>query len=439
MVDILILLGHRGTLLLISAVEVFLFYRLWETKVSAKKQVIACSVFLILRLLFRLHLTTYSPILFLGGILLVLIVELLFFKYVFLGKVRVFILWSVIITFFDGISSAVAGGLFLALTDFPIGSLYSGYANVGGIIAFNMHNALKLLIFYFITLKTDKSHILSIKESIMLAVVPAIGFIFPLAVFINIQELLPADSYAQAVLVAGAFLLLISAFHVAFYNRTITNNKEKYELQLQSKMQDMTKTHITQIHEVYGKLEDLQHGLRNHFGAITGYINAEKINELKAYVEKITQDSIDIYTYCKNPVLNALVSAKAKIAREENIEFTVNIALPFALPISDVDLCILVGNLLDNAFEAKENHIHGYYVDLTIKWVDAYCVISCKNKSDKPEDFTSFQNLQSTKTDNEHTHGIGTRQIQKVAEDTGGFVTYKHEAGEFSALVMLKL
>ena len=138
-------------------------------------------------------------------------------------------------------------------------------------------------------------------------------------------------------------------------------------------------------------------------------------------------------------MLNALISAKARIAKDNGIDFTVSILLPPILPVSDVDLCILVGNVLDNAFESNDGNIQGFFVHLAIKEMDSYCVISCTNTSNKQENFTSLKNLQSTKTDKENTHGIGTRQIQTVAENTGGFVTYKNYNGEFSVLVMLKL
>ena len=49
-------------------------------------------------------------------------------------------------------------------------------------------------------------------------------------------------------------------------------------------------------------------------------------------------------------------------AKKTNIEFTTNIILPEALPISDVDLCIIVSNLLDNAFEACETAYAPQYI-----------------------------------------------------------------------------
>ena len=90
--------------------------------------------------------------------------------------------------------------------------------------------------------------------------------------------------------------------------------------------------------------------------------------------------------------------------------------------------------MLENAFEAKTEQNH--YVIFCIQVIDSYCVFSCKNKTATKGNNKSFKNLKSTKQ-NPMTHGIGTRQIQNIAEKTGGFVTYKHENYEFSALVML--
>lgn len=53
--------------------------------------------------------------------------------------------------------------------------------------------------------------------------------------------------------------------------------------------------------------------------------------------------------FCENKAANALISMKARTCREAGFELESYISLPEGLPVPDVDLCIALSNLLDNA------------------------------------------------------------------------------------------
>jgi len=57
--------------------------------------------------------------------------------------------------------------------------------------------------------------------------------------------------------------------------------------------------------------------------------------------------------YCKHYVSDMLLRMYAGFARRQNTEFSVEAALPEVLPFDDVDLCVILGNLLENALEAS--------------------------------------------------------------------------------------
>ena len=436
--DIILSIGDTVSMLLMSVSELFLYYRILKIKVSRNKHILALVLFFTFRFLL---LATIVDI-YLIRIPLILISSFVFMRYTFIGNKKVYLFWLMVYSMLGGYVELSMSGIFLYITDFGLYQIWVVEGFTPSLLRMAWLNSLTLVtiaISYMITIKIEKSHNIEVKEFVILLLIVLTCHIPLIYNIYNVENILAGYFSRDLMLIVGVSLLIITTLVIFLYNYMTASQKEKYELQLQAKIHALTETHSNQILDVYGKLEDLQHDLRNHFGAITGYLDANKYDDVKKYVEKITKDSIDIYAYCKNPVLNALISAKARMAKEEDIAFSVNILLPPILPISDVDLCILAGNVLDNAFEAKNDDIQGFYVDFAIKELDSYCVVSCKNKSDRQENFTSLHNLQSTKTDKEKTHGIGTRQIQRVAEETGGFVTYKHEDGEFSVLVMLKL
>ena len=60
----------------------------------------------------------------------------------------------------------------------------------------------------------------------------------------------------------------------------------------------------------------------------------------------------DVRCFCDNTVLNALLNYYDHLAQQESIRFSVRVRLPRFYPGSDVDLCSMVGNILENAMSA---------------------------------------------------------------------------------------
>ena len=56
--------------------------------------------------------------------------------------------------------------------------------------------------------------------------------------------------------------------------------------------------------------------------------------------------------YCRNDVVNAIICYYASLARDSGIEFEAGVDYPDDCPVSDTDITVLLGNLLENAVEA---------------------------------------------------------------------------------------
>ena len=56
--------------------------------------------------------------------------------------------------------------------------------------------------------------------------------------------------------------------------------------------------------------------------------------------------------FCNHPTVDALLRYYYSFAKENQIEISLQIAIPENLPLSDIELCSILGNLLENAIEA---------------------------------------------------------------------------------------
>ena len=434
--DVMILMVFGWTAVISLALSyVYFCYRVMEAKISKKKQMVAIATF-ILTICFLFPIETL-----LLRVVLACISIFVFMYLVFEGTKIQFLMWTFFAFYVSALADTLIYGLYLLL---PLDeyALLMFFVDRG----FNFYEAVFLyaivlfhfVVFHLISRNFNKNYIIYTKELFCLS---AIGIsLYPLVVWIFSNfNVLSIDMFQSLFLIVSASMLVILVSTFTLYNHMIQKAEERLYLQLESKTYQLTKEHTAQIIDTYGKITALKHDVKNHFTAILGYLENNDTEKAKEYVAKLSQSNSGDAIYSKNPVLNALLSAKVQEAEEENIKFTIDIVLPSPLPVSDIDLCILVGNLLDNAFEARPQGEQGHYVDLNIKVVDAYCLISCTNKAYTADSFTVFNNLKSTKTINSEVHGIGTKQIQRIAEETGGYVRYKNENGEFQALVMLKL
>ncbi|MEF2893974.1 MAG: ATP-binding protein, partial [Faecalibacterium sp.] len=123
------------------------------------------------------------------------------------------------------------------------------------------------------------------------------------------------------------------------------------------------------------------------------------------------------------------------LAKREGVPFCAKLDLPQVLPVDEIDLCLVLSNLLENAFEASLRtaparrrieltaYLHG----------NSLALIQVENTYDGVIREKDGVFLSSKRKEN----GIGIQSVQHIAEKTGGASTFTHQNGVFSAKVML--
>ena len=108
--------------------------------------------------------------------------------------------------------------------------------------------------------------------------------------------------------------------------------------------------------EQYRKQADIRHDLKNHLISLSALAGHEEWDKLKEYLLKLCNAGMigeeDIET--GNSVVDAIVNTKKQAARQKNIKFDCSVTISKPLIIDEYDLCIIWGNILDNAIKAAE-------------------------------------------------------------------------------------
>ena len=207
---------------------------------------------------------------------------------------------------------------------------------------------------------------------------------------------------------------------------------EKYMMEMQIDEQKKQNNIIMQSAE---QIKRQKHDLHHKLTVIKSLTDSQELNN---YIDTlIKQIPTTIKNYCENSAVNAIISHYMSICDKENIDFEVKLIVPKDNKnITDSDLCVIFGNLLENAVEACQRMTEGYkfiklksslhYDILTITMDNSFNGII---KKEKDKFYSSKRN----------SFGIGLYSIQTVASKTQGNVNFNYNKNLFFSSVCIKL
>ena len=235
-------------------------------------------------------------------------------------------------------------------------------------------------------------------------------------------------------------MLLLVALGVALISVffTILILKNKYDKRLSDFQDSVLKKQRDEVQNIYQTMRAWRHDYHNHMQSIKAMLEMGKKLELSEYLDNLEKDldSIDIAIRTGNVGLDAILSSKVSIARKNNIEVNCTAKVPSDLSVSDINLCAIVGNLMDNAIEACEKitaESAPRFIRIYIGLFKSQLYISVTNSTKEKK----RRRVSELVTNKLGEHGFGLRRIDKIAEKYGGFVNRKNEPGVFATEIML--
>lgn len=200
--------------------------------------------------------------------------------------------------------------------------------------------------------------------------------------------------------------------------------------------------HYIQLEKYYSEIFRIKHDINNHNNIISVLLQNSEYDELKNYMNKYNKNIIKLdkeVLICKNKIIDAICLSKRSICKEKGINIKFDIKIPEVINIDDLDLCIIYGNILDNAIEActriedknkekfidvKSNILRGY---LTIKIVNSKDGVSIKKNG-------KFVTMKKDKKN----HGIGIYSVQKSVDKYNGQIILKDKEEVFTTCILVK-
>lgn len=202
---------------------------------------------------------------------------------------------------------------------------------------------------------------------------------------------------------------------------------------------DLVARHCGEVENIYRQMRGWRHDYHNHIQAMKACLALNQTDRLRAYLGALDDDlqSVDTILKTGNVMIDAILNSKLSLARSKKIAVNAKAMVPKDIATSEVDLCVILGNLLDNAIEACEK------LDEASRFIRVYVgthkemlYVSVSNAAGNGVRKFGGRYL-STK--DSPTHGFGLIRIDRLAQKYGGFVDRQNEKGVFATEVMLPL
>ncbi len=141
---------------------------------------------------------------------------------------------------------------------------------------------------------------------------------------------------------------------------------------------------------------------------------------------------------CQNFIADSILKYYFSIAINKGIDFKANLNIPEDIGINPLDLCVVLGNCLENAIEAcdKLGGDNKKYISSTSKIINSHLALKIIN-SFNGNIIKNGETVQSTK--NEAFHGIGITSIKETVNKYKGNLDIKYNDHEFQVDIVMNV
>lgn len=232
------------------------------------------------------------------------------------------------------------------------------------------------------------------------------------------------------------FICLFSVLTTIIFYKGYKNMQ--YQQQISDMNFEMLKRQYEMIQKMYTEKRMLLHDSVHQDVLILEYLQDRKYEEAQTYFEKkiaaTKKRSRNRYTGIE--VLNLMLNYEIEQAEEKAINVDCAVEA-YHCPVDETELCIIIGNLFDNAIEAvKDLQDEHRQIDFSVQNPNGIFRIEISNPYEGERRKIEHHYL-TTKKQNTETHGLGLMSVQKIVEKYDGLMEISDKDNVFRVVVTL--
>lgn len=337
---------------------------------------------------------------------------------------------KVLVVIFFYIFMVVTEVMICAITgyfNFPM--FNSGYySSITGLIVMRIIAYLETLILYNIK-SLRKNDIVTLPQWIATLFIPLSTLVIKIF-FIDSE-----NSTKFQIIVSTVIIFMINLLTFYLYNSLASSYAKEKKNALIGKEKEMYYNQCLMMQETNDNLQKFRHEINNQFISMKELLNNGMYNELKEYMEELTDHlTIDkFYSNTGNVVIDSIINYKLNLVVNSEIE--TEIAVPSVLNMDINDIVIILGNILDNAINALNDDIENGKLYFKVVYSQGRLIIKETNNYKTKICYENGE-IQSSKSD-KSMHGYGLRNIEEAVKRYDGYMDINHTDSIFSIDIIM--
>lgn len=285
---------------------------------------------------------------------------------------------------------------------------------------------------YFIRPKKERVNI-SVLFLFILLPLTSIFILYALSEYIQLS----ISIKSQILAFIASFFLIVSNLAIFLVFDYVLKQKEKSSIAEKQIMQyELEKQYHSDIIDKQVEANKTIHDVKNKFYAIksllTNDINAA-INEIDKMCDKLNGMAALKITGIES--LDALLKAKIDMANEIQAKLECNSIMLDSYIFEPIDMCVILGNLLDNSIEACEKiHQGEKFIKVIFMQKEGFLSIIITNTISKSQELSST--IKTSKKD-KFLHGYGIENVKEVVKKYNGIMKHGIENKKYIVNLIL--
>lgn len=255
------------------------------------------------------------------------------------------------------------------------------------------------------------------RELYIIGFLPTVYYFFDYS-FTKLSNLLYSNNKAVVEFMGFVFCIAYFAFLFVYF-REYEKEQEIKQYNDLMKIQFLSiEKEIEQVRRSKQKLSILRHDMRHHLNILLTQLQNGNIEKAVDYIEEIDDlyDDTTITTYCRNEMINSVISIYHARFTDREIELRYDIQAGEALPCPDTAICTILSNALENAMHAlEEAGAEEKWASITISEKGKHLLLQIENPVVQIPRFVGGIPVSDKKG-----HGVGVNSIVYYVEQLKG-------------------
>lgn len=242
----------------------------------------------------------------------------------------------------------------------------------------------------------------------------------------------------QGYIVISLVLLIILALFYAMFFLMAVNLNRNAKLQQENHFLALQQERYDNLCNAIEETRHARHDLRHHFLQLSSLAEQGDLEKIKSYLYTASSKIPDMNMhFCDNRAADSIVSYYYSLAQRENIPIQAQIDLPEHIGPDEMDVCLILSNLLENALEAslrmepsKRN------IEICTYMQSPYLLLIYIENAFEGEVQEHSGLFRSSKR---HGNGIGIQSVKHMIEKNGGMNTFSYENNIFTAKIIYRI